>query len=347
LKTNVGLEAGISELRVARLRGRGTQRSWSFSLFRNAPRQDGARGGTARNLTRLAPRLRREPVVCAISRPEIDIFPLNLQVTESQSLDAQVVSQAKKLLSRPLRDLVLDYIELPDWVKRPTDETKHVLVFGASREAVDEVLVDTERAGFEVKRLLTPGCALAPAIEGASRDLRHLVVATSADSISISVAQAGNVLLERIVAWGADRLVAVLKSELDLEEPRCRALLARWDESQDRAAPSERPADLDVDFQATVMELLSPVFHELISEAVGCLGYCGSFLRHAPTAAAVVTGPLAGNALLRSSLEAELGVPILRPEEGLALDLPASDPAAASNATAAACAAWRDGEDVP
>jgi Tfp pilus assembly PilM family ATPase len=110
------------------------------------------------------------------------------------------------------------------------------------------------------------------------------------------------------------------------------------DELDQQAAVGELP------FEGAVREVLAPAFQELTNEAVGCLGYCASFLKHAPTSAVVLTGPLSNQTLLRNSLEAELGLPVRGPREGLLLPGLDGESEGAAFATAACCALWSEGK---
>lgn len=345
-RRSVGIEAGRQKLRVARRRLLDAGEKWSYStlpLPPFAPKKAAFSGLRVPMLAKGAGS-RRERAACAICWPAVDIFPLSLQPSKSEPLDALVVSHARKLLSIPLNEVVLDYMPLPDSVKRPTDETQPVLVFSAARDAVEDLLSRAEQLGFHINSIMTPGCALAPLVAGAAPDRRHLIIAISEEATSVSVAQDGHVLLERILDWSADRVVRLLCSEFDLEERPSRALLAQWAPQSTGGGPTYSALLSSESFEGDVREVLAPVFRELTSEAASCLGYCGSFLQHASTSEVILVGPLADHGLLRSSLETELGLVVLGPQDGLALQGSPNDPDLASYATAACCAIGREKE---
>jgi Tfp pilus assembly PilM family ATPase len=339
-RRSVGIEAGHLSARVARRPLPEAQEEWSFTTLSLPPTESKTAGSSGLRLPNIAKeaRGRREQAVCAISSPAIDVFPLNLQPSDSESLDARVISHARKLISVPLNEAVLDYVPLPDWVKRPTDATLPVLVFSAARDVVEDLLRKTGELGFYVNRLMTPGCALAPLVAGAGPDTRHLIIATSEEATSISVAQNGHVLLERILDWSLNRIVELLRSEFDLAERQSQSLLARWDSKSIDTSVTDSALSSSESFEGDVREVLAPAFRELTREASSCLGYCGSFLQHASTSEIVLVGPLANHALLRNSLESELGLTIHGPKEGLVLAGQTDDPEWDTYATAACCA---------
>jgi Tfp pilus assembly PilM family ATPase len=281
---------------------------------------------------------RREQAICAINSPAVDVFPLNLQPSESQSLDALVVSNARKLLSIPLGEAVIDYLPLPDWVKRPTDETLPVLVFSAPRDVVQDILRKTEETGFHIDRLTTPGHVLAPRVSDARPEVRHLIIAVSEEATSISVEQNGQLLLERMLDWSASGVLELLRSEFDLEARQARTLLDRWDCKADYSDVTESALSSSETFEGDVREVLAPAFREITSEAARCLGYCGSFLQHASTAEIVLLGSLANHVMLRNTLEAELGLVVKGAREGLRLPEQINDLDSVVYATAACCA---------
>ena len=340
----VGVEAERTLLRVARHQTRGRREAWSVASIPLPMESAGRLKETNRGLRAATRRagIQKGPAICAINSPAIDVFPLELRPTESESLEGLVVAHAQKQLGRGLDDVVLDYAPLPDLVRRPGEGTVPVIAFAAPRELVETLLVRIEALGLNVVRILTPACALAPRVAGAEEEARHLIIDTALEGTSVSVAQHGHVLLERILPWGLRKLAERLGSELDLDEQRCEEFLTAASPS---ASTSERPGDGGEPadpMEALVREVLAPAIRELAREAAACLDYCDSVLRHVPASAVVLVGPLANYPTLRKLLEAELNLPVRCQGEGMDLRGLPDDSHAAAFATAASCALWKE-----
>ncbi|MBM3317387.1 MAG: hypothetical protein FJY75_06000 [Candidatus Eisenbacteria bacterium] len=322
-RSPIGLEAGGDTLRFARATVRGESAVWRTGRALLPP--EAVRDGKAarRRLRELAREagIPRGPARLVLASPAIDIFPLTLPPGEAGTLDARVVAQAREQLHYPLAEAVLDYLLLPEAVRRQGEEEEAVLVFCAPR-ALAEVWVDRlDRIGLVVESLTTPGCALAPWLRTAVADIRRLVIVAAEEATSIAVVQLGTVLLERILPWGSRAWTDRLRSELDLDERHCLALL-------------EQP-----DPPAAVGDILGPLCEELAREADGCLAYCDSYLVARPPASVLLLGTLAGCAPLRAFLERALQVPVRAGHDEL--PLPGGDDRPPAAFAAAACAALR------
>jgi Tfp pilus assembly PilM family ATPase len=342
----VGVEAGESGLRLAQRRFRGQVEDWSLCslALRTEDLKDSAKANLCLKGQARKARAPKGAAVCAISSPSVDIFPLNIKLAEDESIDSMVVSHARKLLSAPLEDVVLDYMPLPDWVRRPGEETVTVLVFSAPRVRIEQILDSSDRLGIRVNRILTPGCVIAQQAARCGTDKRYLLIATGEEATSVSVSQGGYVLLERILPWSVNKLAGRIENVAGIDAQKARSLLTGTNAAEHGAGVlSPRPADALLT-EESLRQFLAPSFRELTEEATGCLGYCGSFLKHASTAAAILTGPLAANAHLADTLQAELGLPVLGAKDGLGLEGLEGSEGGAEFATAACCALWTEGE---
>jgi Tfp pilus assembly PilM family ATPase len=341
----IGVEAGDSGFRLAQRRLRGGEEDWALCSL-ELPAEDFQDPAKANLRLRRQARKARAPkggAICAISSPSVDIFPLNIKPSEEESIDSMVVSHSRKLLSSPLEEVVLDYMPLPEFVRRPGEETETVLVFSAPKEMIEGILKSSERIGLRINRILTPGCVLAQ--QAARRDpgKRFLLIAAGEEATSVSVSQGGYVLLERILPWSVRKLVERLQDVTGIDAQKARSLLSGGGLNKgDSQAQSLKLTDALL-ADESLRQFMAPSLQEITEEATGCLGYCGSFLKHAATSAAVIAGPLASNSLLMETLQAELALPVIGPAEGLGLD--AFDPQAggADFATAACCALWTEG----
>jgi Tfp pilus assembly PilM family ATPase len=341
----VGIEADEGRLRVAQRRLRAGDSRWTLAVLE--PPGPGPGGGPFRGVSGRSeggPRP-RGTAICAICSPSVDIFPLNLKPSATDPLESLVVKHARKLLSVPLESVVLDYVPLPESVRRPGEESTTVLVFSAPKEMIDDVLRRAGRSGLRVGRVITPACALAQQAERSKRGARYLVIALGEEATSVSVVHGGHVLLERMLPWSVRRLVDALCGALGLSRPEARGRL----EAASNGAPGggdtrAQPRPDGSEGGDSVSALLRPAFQELTGEAAGCMGYCRSFLKHAPLAGIVLAGPLSGSAGLRAALQAELGLPALSAAEELGLDGIDQGDDGAEYVTAACCALWSEGD---
>jgi hypothetical protein len=142
---------------------------------------------------------------------------------------------------------------------------------------------------------------LAPLLKRADDHGRTLVVATGETATSISVVEAGTVLMERFLDWGLCQVGADVAAELELSPPQAtELLLAAGNTEPGEASPS-------MPLPAVLQDILASAFHRVLQESVGCLGYCSSFLQSRPTESVVVTGSIALPGL-RAALRKGLGV---------------------------------------
>jgi Tfp pilus assembly PilM family ATPase len=329
---------------VAQRRLRGGDSRWNLAVLETARFEHG--GGPFRLVSERSDtgRQPRGAAICAISSPSVDVFPLNLKPSPTDPLESLVVKHSRKLLSVALEDVVLDYVPLPESVRRPGEETTTVLVFSAPREMIEGILRAAGRIGLKIGRVITPACALAQQAERTKRGTRYLVIALGEEATSVSVVHGGHVLLERMLAWSVRRLVGALCAELGLCESEARSRLvaaacepsAEGDDRTEPRAARERHDD-------STSALLRPAFQELTGEAAGCMGYCRSFLKHAAPAGIILAGPLSESAGLRATLQAELGLPVLSAVDELGLEGVDRRRDGAEFVTAASCALWSEG----
>jgi hypothetical protein len=107
-------------------------------------------------------------------------------------------------------------------------------------------------------------------------------------------------------------LTEKLRSALE-STPEQAAALLRGDMA--RVPPAESMASSEADELAAraarvIGDVLGRDFIELAGEAAGCLGYCGSFLRGAPTASVLIAGTLADSVAARDILGRALELPV-------------------------------------
>lgn len=275
--------------------------------------------------------LRGRRVLCALSSPAVEIFPVSFHPKGADTLESLVILNARERLSYPLESAVLDYAILPEEAKRAGDDAVSVLIFSAPRTLVETALERLESLGLEADRIMTPGCVLAPRIQG-DPEARHLVVNAGEIASSIAVVQSGAVLLERILPWGLQSLLMHIRAELDLTEPQARQLM---DDFAAQSSPREN-------LHRTLESILLSPFQELGQEAASCLGYCDSSLQHRVAASCVVLGTLAGQPTLRSVIEDRLGLPVVGADDGCSLPGWHSPPGGGCYALAACASLWRE-----
>ena len=338
----VGVEAGETWLRFAQWHPSpghpsppesASATSWRFTALDelhtgDAPLTD--LGKVHRNRLQAAG-LQGRQVLCAISSPAVEIFPVSFHPKGSDTLESLVILNARERLSYPLEKAVLDYAILPEEVKRAGEDAVSVLIFSAPRVLVEIALTRLESLGLEAARIMTPGCVLAPRIKG-DPEARHLVVNAGEIASSIAVVQNGAVLLERILPWGLQSLLMHIQAELDLTETQARQLL---DEFAADASPRKT-------LHRTLESIILSPFQELAHEAASCLGYCDSYLQHRVAASCVVLGTLATQPTLRSVIENRLGLPVVSADEGCSLPEWYAPPDGGCYALAACASLWRE-----
>jgi len=303
-RSRLGIEIAGDVLRIAQHLRRGSAGHWMCGDL-SLPSQAAAPAAAGRG-ARCAPAAAgcrfsggRATAVC--TSPLIDVFPLNLERDDDAPVAQRVVEQARDRLDYPIEEAVLDFSLLPPVVQRPGDEHLTVLVYTAPRQLIEHWVATLDRFDWYVDCLLTPACVLAPRIEHPLRDARHLVISIAGVATSLSVVQFGEVLLERILPWGAQGLVERLQVELDLSAAQSERLLQQSD-----------PA-------STVQEILTPLFAELVQEADGCLAYCDAYFSPTTTTSLLLVGTLAAHPALQRFFDREMGLPRRDPTQGLRL----------------------------
>jgi Tfp pilus assembly PilM family ATPase len=345
-KRSIGVEADGSLMRIARQETRGKDETWSLATLRldvgakpsKSPRASLRKAARAAGVP-------RGHVVCALSSPMVEIFPLDLPSTDGDALDALVVENARKHLSYPIEQAVLDYSVMSDHVRRPGEDKTAVLVFSALREIVDRSLKGLEEIGLNATRIVTPACALAPRIVSGAPESRNTIINTAEESTSVSVVQNGEVLLERILSWGTESLSKRLQADLNLDEEKCWRLLNQEESCPESAGPPGGSQDETLNpYTGVFGDVMAPAFQELASAASSCIGYCNSVLRHEAISSILLLGSMASNRALRRFLEQELELTIRDVEYGMNLSGLEKGIDAASYATAACCALWPEDE---
>jgi Tfp pilus assembly PilM family ATPase len=235
---------------------------------------------------------------------EIDAFPLTLSARSEGEVEKQIVAQAGDHLSYPLQEAVLDFIDIPDEMRRPDDKSNAVLVYAVPRALTERISETFEQAGFLLDTLVTPACVLADPIKQIAGEKRYMVIAPLEEATMVAIIQDGNILLERFLAWNIGLLVERLQRELELSVPQCHALMGISvnDEVGDNT-PQRMPAPL--------RDILSPSLHYLAQEAMSCVGYCNSLLQSKPVSEILLLGPLASRPFLRDSLLQLLDLPLV------------------------------------
>ncbi len=340
----VGVEAGEHHMRIAQWRVRRNLRTWQATGVRlpegaGNPQKTHKTIRAAMRSAGIAP----DRAVCMVCTPRVDVFPLTVRQVPGESLDRLVAKQAIEQLNYPPEEAVIDYARLPAEATRDSDQATSVIVFTAPRALAESLVRTLDRAGCEVERLMTPACALAAALAKGGADERHLVLLPTEEATSVAIVEGGSVLLERILPWSVQGIVGHMRSELDLREDQCRKLLSQ---EADPGAALIEPAAVGMasgglgSLEGALREILGPFLQELAREALGCVGYSDSFLRRRRVSGVVLTGPMAGNALLREYIGKASELPFVE-LEGLA-GLPRRGECAEDfvYAPAAGCAVW-------
>ncbi len=342
--TLIGIEAGETWLRIAQHHAQRKAEQWYATGMELPAGAMGGAGKIGRQLRLSARRagITRGHAVCALSSPAIDIFPLVLPPSGSAPLESRILALAGEQLSYPIRDAVVDFATLPEAMTRTGDGGASVLAFAAPRTLIDAVLQTLDGGGFVVDRIVTPACALAPWIARAAPDARHLLIITGEGATSISVVQAGQVLLERLLPWSLQRLIQRLRSELDLTEPQCRGLLLKNEKLPSGASmPDISPGG---SLAHALRDILGPSFQELTREASGCMGYCNSFLQHHTVSSILIGGLMACHLPLAEYLKRELELPVQGIGDFIRLPDWGDSGSASTYATAVCCALWTEEE---
>ena len=347
VRSRIGIDVDDGGMRLAQLAGTPEEQTWQTTslLFRQ--------GGLTE--FRLSPdRLRQEsragglapaPAICAITSPIIDLFPLNVPVTPNKPIELAVVAQVREQLSYPLEEAVIDFAILPKNVRRAGSNAIPVLAFALPRGISESLLRVLDSAKLTLTQLVTPACVLGPAVRRMESEARHLIIATSERATSISVAQDGHVLLERILPWSLMTLVDRLRAELGLSDQRCRSMLMGGTAASPGWEATLSRDGSDDPVKAALNDILGPVLLELSQEASGCIGYCNSFLSHKEISSVLLVGCLAAYEPLIETLRQGLDLPVIRAHEGLGFPGWGSHEGLERYATAAACALWEDEEE--
>lgn len=168
--------------------------------------------------------------VAALPIPAVFSSVVNIVPAEKKELKAAVEREARKILPRPLPEMVLDFKELPSAAVQGGEHTKdeeqktiEVLLTAAPKEVVEKYRAVLEAAGLVPSSLETEAFALIRALLGTD-PTPTMIVDIGAARSNIILADRGVPVLTRSVEVGGARCTAAIANSLQVPAARAEEL---------------------------------------------------------------------------------------------------------------------------
>ncbi|MBI5197584.1 MAG: type IV pilus assembly protein PilM, partial [Nitrospirae bacterium] len=174
--------------------------------------------------------MKRGPIATAISDAAVTIRYFTLPVMPQDELSEAVQWEAKKLISRPLEEVVLDYIVTGEKEERDLKKMELLLVAADKRTVTEHVLM-IRQAGFQAVVVDVNPLALRNLLRLNYPDLikqNVAVVDIGASNTEISVIKDGEMRFTRYVSIGMDQVTQVIQKELGTSYEEAERLKRRF-----------------------------------------------------------------------------------------------------------------------
>ncbi|MFQ5544024.1 MAG: pilus assembly protein PilM [Nitrospiria bacterium] len=232
---------------------------------------------------------RKSPFVgcIAVSRmphAQTTILPIQLPKTaingeakEGNSFENQLVKEAERYLTYPVEEAVIDYIPM----HRDVSETRKVLLTATKRTDVVAHLRVLSGAGLQseaidvgpnaIRRLFRSVCKI---------ENRVLLINVGRRKSFFTILWDGDVIIDRPVAWGEDRLIEGLSKALEIDLEASRRMLFTYGINLQKGAtlfPQEETALLSDDAIASkIAQITFNILESFIAEVEKVLVFCAS-----------------------------------------------------------------------
>jgi type IV pilus assembly protein PilM len=247
-------------------------------------------------------------VVSVMPGYQLDIFPVKLAVSEEASQEDAVLEEAGARLSYDVESAVIDYIPVENSESAPKDEAVRSLLMAARREDVDEHLSILKGAKLKPLALDISACALARLIgfSSSDNDKNELLINTGYLHTTITVLWHNNILFDRSILWGTEKIVESLMNRLKLDQQRASSLLYRIGMRFRHGEEPEQASDgrgYMEKIAETVYEIAAPQLEKLAREIDKVMRYLSSEMRGAE----IDTLYLSGSVSMIKDLDTYLG----------------------------------------
>ncbi len=215
-------------------------------------------------------------VVSALPSGELRIMSLSYHVNPGQGDAGAILKLMQDRLDGDMADYVIDYLPV-----RSADRSdqRTALVAIARREMVISYLEAMRRAGLEVTRLEISPVAirrLVAAMAPAGQRENVLVINFGSTSSYLTIISGQRLLFDQQIQFGERKLVEQVGAALDMSEGQARELVSAH--GLDPAASSDHAAAqvTGVDVARTLMEIVKPIFLQVVDEINRALIYMAS-----------------------------------------------------------------------
>lgn len=215
-------------------------------------------------------------------------FPLRFQVKEDEIPEGVMLRELRGYLSFPLEEAVVDY---PSLLPLSSDETgQYKAIVTATRKGhVERYMGLMKRAGLVVDTVDLPVCSLIRLHNFLHGEIKNpiLLCHIGRSQSLLSVVEGEGILAEHSIAWGIERPLKKIMTNLELTEDRYKAwlLLKRYgliyesQKEEDETDDSNEDKTLD-DTYRIIYQIIVPHMEELLDEFHKMIGYLRSEERH-------------------------------------------------------------------
>lgn len=239
--------------------------------------------------------IKKEGVATALSVKPPAIRYLAVPRMPKEELAEAVKWEAKKLLTTPLEELIIDFLIIGE-VEEKGLKKYELLLVAADRQAVLSNLSIFKKAGIEVAAIDVNPLALLKTLKKSHRvgeKENVAIVDIGADQIDINIFKNGLLRFNRNIAGGGEEMTKAITRDLGLEYEEAEELKRLYGLS-DYSKPHEHKISGRIegneDYKKKVTDSLKPVVDRIILETQRSIDYYKAQFREGVISKIVLTG---------------------------------------------------------
>lgn len=213
-----------------------------------------------------------------ISRmPHSQVMIIPTQIPKEEGIEAFLLKEAERHLPYPIKEAVIDYIPMQE----KEGEDQKVLLIATQRLKVEEHYTLLREAGFDPEVIDVGPNALLRLFRFI-RDIerRVLLINVGRKKTFFTVLWDGNIIIDRQIQWGEDRLVARLAEGLNIDSDEALDMLYTYGLKSQKGAPLFPRAETEIlsedEISNAIFQNTHAELETFAAEAERVLVYCAS-----------------------------------------------------------------------
>lgn len=285
----IGLDIGVTSIKMAQLKK--TAAGWTVSdtiekeINVTESENDEGRSDAIINIIKDCMKessFSGRSVVSGMPGYQLDILPVKFSLSGDESLEDAILEKARAHLSYDVENAVIDYTLIEDGETGPeAGSPRRSLLISARREDVDNHLSILKRAKLKPVAMDISACALARVISfnGTEKDDNMLVINVGKLHTSLTLIWRNNILFERNILWGSEKIIETLMNRLKLEKQKATDLIHRIGirfRHGEETVHENGASDYMNKISETVYEIVTPQLEKLAREIDKVVHYFSS-----------------------------------------------------------------------